>query len=307
MSSVKYRAVVQVALSGSLTKAAGIMGYSQPGISHMISSLENEYGFSIFHRNRDICTLTENGKQVLHYCSQIIKYENYLQDTIHSLNGLLSGSIRISSISSMLVNFVPKVIQRFSSTYSNIDIQVKERTFEQIYSDLQDGFSDIAFTNDKVDKSFDFISLLKDPVCLIMPPGHPFSKYEKVPVDILNGCDFIMPIQGFDDVYRIITEKVSIRPNVKYQVGSDIAVIGMVANHLGISVLSKRQTKLLSDKIVVKEFCEGFYRTLGIAVKSRKHAPPAIKEFISVACANVKPVYNPLSQRKANCCPSSGE
>ena len=171
---------VQVALSGSLTKAAGIMGYSQPGISHMISSLENEYGFSIFHRNRDTCTLTENGKQVLHYCSQIIKYENYLQDTIHSLNGLLSGSIRISSISSMLVNFVPKVIQHFSSTYSNIDIQEKERTFEQIYSDLQDGFSDIAFTNDKVDKSFDFISLLKDPVCLIMPPGYPFSKYEEL-------------------------------------------------------------------------------------------------------------------------------
>lgn len=283
MSLIKYRAIIQVAKSGSLTKAAAVMGYSQPGISHMISTMEKEFGFSLFNRNRDTCTLTENGKQILHYCTQIVKYEEYLQDTVHSLNGLLTGSIRISSIGSMLIELVPKIIHSFSTTYSKVNISLKERTYEEINSDLHNGFSDIAFTNGDLSQGFDFIPLVQDPVCLILAPDHPFSRYKKVPVEILNGCDFIMPADGFRDVYNVITQRVDVKPNVKYHIGSDVAVIGMVANHLGVSVMSKRQTRLLPNEVVVREFQENFYRTLGIAIKAHKYASPAIKEFIAIS------------------------
>lgn len=47
MSISKYRAFIKVAESGSLTKAAKQLGYSQPGISHMVDSLETEMGFPL--------------------------------------------------------------------------------------------------------------------------------------------------------------------------------------------------------------------------------------------------------------------
>lgn len=283
MSIIKYKAFVKVAELGSLTKAAEVLGYSQPGISHMISSLEADIGFPLFHRSRDSCTITESGKELLYYCTQIIKNETYLQDTVESLKGLLTGSIRIGSVSSMLINFVPKVIYRFSTTYSNINIQLKERTFEEIQTDLRNGTIDVGFTSDNIHKSFEFIPLLEDPICIILPHGHPFTAYDTIPISILNGCDFIMPAQGFDDVIHIITDKTSFMPNIKYTVGSDIAAIGMVSNNLGVSVMSKRQTQLLADSVIVKDFSEDFHRTLGISLKSLKHSPPALKTFVKIA------------------------
>ncbi|MFR1804992.1 MAG: LysR family transcriptional regulator [Faecalispora jeddahensis] len=91
LSISKYRAFIKVAESGSLTKAAKQLGYSQPGISHMVDSLETEMGFPLLIRNKDKIVPTENGKKVLYYCYQIIKNETYLQETVSAINGLLEG------------------------------------------------------------------------------------------------------------------------------------------------------------------------------------------------------------------------
>jgi DNA-binding transcriptional LysR family regulator len=142
---------------GSLTKAAKQLGYSQPGISHMIDSLEKEAGFPLLIRNKDQIVPTENGKKVLYYCYQIIKNENYLQETISSINGLLTGTIKIGSYNSMIVNFVPKVIHAFASTYSNIEIHLKEQAFADFQENLPRGIIDIGFMNEFVPKGFEFI------------------------------------------------------------------------------------------------------------------------------------------------------
>lgn len=45
MSNIKYLAYLKTVEFQSLTKAANFLGYTQPGISHMITSLEQELGF----------------------------------------------------------------------------------------------------------------------------------------------------------------------------------------------------------------------------------------------------------------------
>lgn len=50
MDTIKYRALLETIAQGSLTKAAEVLGYSQPGISHMIRALEQEFGFALLRR-----------------------------------------------------------------------------------------------------------------------------------------------------------------------------------------------------------------------------------------------------------------
>lgn len=285
MSITKYAAFVKVAELGSLTKAAEALGYSQPAISHIINSLETRFGFPLFYRSRDACTLTENGQKLLPYCTQIIRSEDQIEQTVNALNGLLTGSIRIGSVSSMLARFVPEAIFHFSTAYSNVSISLNEMTYKDIISSLKAGSIDLGFTSSKLPDKIKFIPLYQDPVCLIIPPDHPFSAYERVPVRLLNGCDFIMPSAGYDDVYEAIADKVEIAPNIRYRVGSDAAVIGMVANHLGISILSSQQAQFLGGAVLRKEFCENFQRSLGIAVNTLYRSSPAVKAFIRAVCS----------------------
>ena len=283
MSISKYVAFAKVAELGSLTRAAEVLGYTQPAISHIINSLEKRFGFPLFTRSRDACVLTDNGQRLLSYCLQIIKDEERLNDEVNSLNGLFTGSIRIGALSSMLKQFVPMIIHNFSAVYSNVDISLNDMIFTDITDSLRSGIIDIGFTSSKVPDKIKFTALFNDPVRLVIPHDHPFNAYDKVPVKLLNGCNFIMPSAGYDDVYKAISDKAEIYPNIRYYIGSDSAIAGMVANHLGISIMSEQQTRYIGNDIVCKEFVEDFHRTLGIAVNSQYHPTPAVKAFIKAA------------------------
>ena len=282
MSISKYRAFIKVAESGSLTKAAKQLGYSQPGISHMVDSLETEMGFPLLIRNKDKIVPTENGKKVLYYCYQIIKNETYLQETVSAINGLLEGTISMGAYNSLMVGFLPHAVRNFSNVYPNIELHLREVACGEFHELLPRGALDLGFMVDSIPKGFSFIPLLRDSACVIMRRDHPFAPYEAISPTLLNGCNFIMPVPGYDDVVNTVLQKSPFFPKIKYYTASDVAAISMVANDLGISVISSLQVGLLPDDVISRPFQGAYGRSLGIAIKSLRHAPPVIKEFVRI-------------------------
>lgn len=135
---------------------------------------------------------------------------------------------------------------------------------------------------DDVPKGFSYIPLLHDSAYVIMRKGHPFAAYEKIPPTMLNGCNFIMPVVGYDDVINTVMAKAPFYPNIKYYTGRDAGAISMVSNNMGISVISSLQVNLLPSNVIFGPFQGSFGRNLGIAIKSLRHAPSVIKEFVRI-------------------------
>ena len=287
MSITKYKAFLKVAELGSLTKAAQAHGYSQPNVSHMIKTLENEFGFSLFIRSKDSCTLTKNGESILYYCSQIVKNDDLLHASVQGIYGLLTGSIRIGATNSNMIDFVPKVIHRFTTSYSGIELLPRELGAENVVRELKSGNIDVAFIEEEAvpdELKKYYTPLYKDPLCVILPPNHPLTALDKVPSDRIKGCDFILPIvPGTDNVSEFSDVLSRMNPNIRYKAASDLAIFGMVENNLGISIMSKEMTKYLRCKVESREFAEDLSRTQGVLVSSDEHITPAVQEFISVA------------------------
>ena len=80
MSILKYSAFLKAVEYGSLTKAAEALVYTQPGISHMISSLEKEMGFPLLIRGKDGVFPTENAKPLIYYMQQIVSADETLKE-----------------------------------------------------------------------------------------------------------------------------------------------------------------------------------------------------------------------------------
>ena len=75
MSLKKYEAFVR-------TKAAEAMGSTQSRISHVLSALEEEYGFVLLRRNRSGVRLTEAGEMVLPKMQEILQKDRELTELI---------------------------------------------------------------------------------------------------------------------------------------------------------------------------------------------------------------------------------
>lgn len=52
MNIDNYRVFIRVAKIGNLTAAAEQLGYTQSGISHIVSALEQEFGFQLLRRSK---------------------------------------------------------------------------------------------------------------------------------------------------------------------------------------------------------------------------------------------------------------
>ena len=104
MSIQKYEIFLRTLEAGSVSRAAEDMGLTQSAVSHALSSLEERFGFPLLIRSRSGVRLTEEGKRVLPSVRTILSAESQLQETVSSLHGLSTGTIRIGTFSSVAVH-----------------------------------------------------------------------------------------------------------------------------------------------------------------------------------------------------------
>ena len=64
MTIKQYSAFVGTVEEGSVSKAAKKLGVTQSGLTHLVSSLEEELGFSLMTRNKGGIKLSEEGKRL---------------------------------------------------------------------------------------------------------------------------------------------------------------------------------------------------------------------------------------------------
>lgn len=77
------------------------MGYTQPGVSHILETMEAEFGFPLFVRTKQGVVPTHNAKEILPLVRQLLSVNEQLEQTISSLNGLTTGHLTIASFASV--------------------------------------------------------------------------------------------------------------------------------------------------------------------------------------------------------------
>ena len=84
MNIQQLRCIVEIARVGSITKAAENLYMNQPNLSRTVIEFEKEYGVTLFIRNSQGVTLTDNGKKVVEKAEEIIKKTNDLNHFLYN-------------------------------------------------------------------------------------------------------------------------------------------------------------------------------------------------------------------------------
>ena len=84
MSIKQYEVFARTAELGSLTRAAEALDSTQSRISHVLSAMEEEYGFSLMRRNRSGVTLTEAGAMLLPRMETILRQYRELEELLRA-------------------------------------------------------------------------------------------------------------------------------------------------------------------------------------------------------------------------------
>lgn len=281
MSITKYKALLTTIEYGSLTKAAEELGYTQPGISHMIKSLEKEFGFPLLNRHKDGVSPTENAQDLLFYLRQIVTGEEKLLESVNKINGLETGTIRIGCFYSVSLYWLPPIIKNFEEVYPNVQLQLFVGDYMEINNWLVDGKIDLGILSAPAPKEFEFIPLKNDPIYAVLPEDNPLCNTPSVSPSELIKYPYIAPYKGSDEEMLRVLQGENLIPKIKYRVKGDETILAMVSQGLGVSLMPQLFLSRVPEHLVAKKLSKEYFRTLGIAISSTQTAAPAVKKFIA--------------------------
>lgn len=284
----KYEAYMRAVELKSITRAAESLGVTQSAVSHMISSLESELGFALLKRSRSGAYPTSDGERVLPAIRGILSSHEQLSQTASAIRGLDCGTVRIGTFSSVGVHWLPGIIAAFRSQYPNVELKLMSGDYHDVELWLSEGSADLGFVPLPTQLKGSITPLLTDRLLAVIPKNHPLAGAPSFPVEKLVHEPFIGLLETSDRDARGVFSSLGISPEVKYTTKDDYAVIAMVENGLGVSIMPELLLRNSHDSVRCLPLDPLASRTIGLCLPDADRAGPATRRFAESACEWVK-------------------
>lgn len=291
MSLFKYQILCAAVELESLTKAGEHLNITQSAVSHAISSLEREFGVTLLARNRTAVRLTADGERMIRLMREMLQLNEQLHQEVAAIKGIERGTVRLGTFTSVSIQWLPGILKQFHSQYPLIEISLQDGSYQEIEDSLANGGSDIGFVNLPAAEGLETIALHKDRMVCVLEAGHPLSQLTEMEIGQLKDEPFIMPAEGCDNDVRRICAESRFAPNIRYQLEDDQAILAMVRNGLGVSILPEMIVAGQSEGICARPLAGGHYRAIGLAAKSFEKCSPAAKKLIDYVTGWVHQTY----------------
>src|SRR4051812_29391381 len=183
MTLQQLKALCEVVDRGlNFSRTAAALNTTQPAISRMIRSLEQEMGAELMVRSGTrILRLTPQGEDVVERARQILLEVGNLGRVARDLKAARSGVFSIATTHTQACYGLVGVIKKFTGLYPDVNLQLRHGTPADIASWVATGEVDIGVSASARNSPRNVLALDAYPIerCIIAPTGHPILRIAK--------------------------------------------------------------------------------------------------------------------------------
>ena len=203
MNSLQVKYFLGAAECGSLSRAADAFFISQPALSKQIRGMEQELGVTLFRRSSGGVALTDAGRLLYRYFSDMDREFNAILTEARQLSGQDGTSLRIGVPEDWDVSPLTLGIrEHFSARFPGVPLNTScENNLMTLVSRLQEGYFDLLFLPFVPSPHLEGIAtvqLTEVPMALIVSGEHPLCRKENLSVEDFRDELFLVP--GHDGV-----------------------------------------------------------------------------------------------------------
>ena len=276
MNLRKYEAFYQAAELGSVSRAAEKMGCTQSALSHLLQGLEEELGFAVLTRSRSGAAPTPQGQLLLGAVKRLLQEAGAVEDLAKSIREKQAGTIHIGTFTSVAVQWLPGLIKAFREDNPLVELRLENGDYYDVETWLRTGAVDVGFVTLPGPADCPVLPLL----LAILPPDHPLGSLSRLPVSTVEKEPFISLLESSNHDARRALQSAGVTPNVTYTTKDDYAIIAMVAQGLGISIVPELLLQGQTAPVKALELDPPAYRTIALAVPGLDTAEPYLKRFV---------------------------
>jgi len=248
MSSIdlsQIKVFLVAAEENSFSAAARKLHMSQSAVSQNVHSLEQAYGVELFVRRGRSVVLSEAGENILPSVRDVTRSVRMLEDQLKNVNNQVGGELLIGCSTSAGKYLMPSLLSNFQKEYPAVNPKVKIMGRDGVRERLLNENIPIGVSSKEFEHhSLESIPLFEDRVILIVPLGHPWTKFGSATPDDLLDQRIIMREErsGTCETVLHALKSFSITPdmlNVVMELGNPEAIEMAVERGVGIAFVSE--------------------------------------------------------------------
>lgn len=135
----------EVMRAGSISQAARRVGRTQPAVSTMIRTLEDQLGFALFERSEGKLVPTPEAYFFLEECEDILGRVERTERTLSRISTLQSGTLRVACHPAASSIFLPRLLTRFLDGRDDLDVALIMRSSAMIEDLIASQQFDVGF------------------------------------------------------------------------------------------------------------------------------------------------------------------
>ena len=235
----RLRAFALVLDLGSISAAAGVLGYTQSAVSQQLAALEREAGAALIDRSHRPLRATHGGAILRPHVERILAALGGAEAAIEDVRGT-KLRLRLAAFPSALSSFVPAAVRDLRRTNSDLVVRIVQLETSEAIEHLREGEADLAVVHhlpgSPVPETAGLTRrrLLVDDLHVVLPDGHRLTRGDTVSVADLEGEPLILPRRDtpagrFRSVVEQLCAEAGFVPKVAYELNDLPAVQAFVA------------------------------------------------------------------------------
>lgn len=217
-------------------KAAKALNISQPGLSHAIKTLEDEYGVPLFQKEGRNVSLSRYGKELMQDVEEILDAYLRMEERAAGLR-TEEKTVRIGTVYPLAAGTIPHMLREFGATFPFI---IYNRLTPEIEEGLLDGKYDIGFCSELLkSEELEYYHLRESYIAAAVPEGHPLEGKENITLKEAAKYPQVMfsRTSGFRSLQEQIFAEQGIQVKPVCEAEEIEVITGLVENGFGISIL----------------------------------------------------------------------
>lgn len=272
MDDRKLKTFLTAVRTGSFSKTADEMNFSQSAVSQMMNSLESELGCKVLERTHSGIKLTSAGEALLPLIMQAEASLTLLRKQAELISEGEAAPIRIGCFASISKAWLPMILHEYQELHpeANFEIMVGG---DDLMQWLQDGVVDVILADIKMDKELTWYPLFEEGYYALIPESYGVENEETITQEEFSKYPLILapsnPFHQFLDRYK--------KKALKVSVDDDSTLIALVEQGLGVTIMPEICVRNVPKNVRILKLTPTHMRTLGMAVT--ESASKSVEKF----------------------------
>lgn len=227
--------------AGSTSKAAQVLGISQPAISQSIRKLETSAGLQLFQRAHGRLIPTEEAQALMIDVDRLFIGMDAIEHRIKSLRQFGTGRLAIAVHPLVSNAFTPRVLAEFDLMQRDIRVSLRVQSSREVHQEVSAGLCDFGVMADEMPAAgLEHSEFLNERGVIAMPQGHPLARKSCISARDLANCEFIAlnPEDSSRRRLEVALDSAQVALNVRVETAYLHTICNLVLRGTGIAFIN---------------------------------------------------------------------